>query len=272
MKRACCLGGVFLSAAISIANAQALPPAEPQLKVRSFPDYTGKPMNPHCAEIFKMGPKFAPLVNACEYALSPESLPNLVCQETVERSVGGNPLDVVTEEVTFLDGGDQYSNYAINGKPVSSLDGTGGWNSDALFGTLLNAVFFPATSTKFSLPDKPAARDFREFTFEYIRNLSPGFHFHGSDPGVSGSIWINRSTGQLARIESKATRIDPTKPLKSYHSAIDYHNVPISDLGNVLLPTKAAVQVCNNTGCMRNVVSFHDCRKFAATVRILPNP
>jgi hypothetical protein len=274
MKRACCLGAMLLLGAISIVYPQSPSTAEPQPEVKSFPDFAGQPLNPRCAEISDMGPQFRGLVNACEYAMSPESLPNLVCRETIQRSARGSRLDVVTEEVTFQDGQDHYSNYAINGKPVSTVDNTRGWNSDALFGTLLNAVFFPATNSKFGLSDKPhgAVPDLDQFTFQYYSNRSPAFHFADADPGMSGSIWINRSTGLLARVETTATMIDPLKPLKSYSSTIDYGSVLIADLGYVLLPTKATVQACWGNACFRNIASFHDCRRFASTVRILPTP
>jgi hypothetical protein len=272
MKRARWLLGMFLSASISIAYGQVAPTAEPQLKVRSFPDFTAQALVPRCAEISDMGSGFALLVNACQYALSPESLPNLVCEETIQRSTNGFPYDVVTEEVTFVNGVDHYSNLAVNGTPVSKVNDNGVWNSNALFGTVLHAVLCPTTKSRFTFPNKSDAtrKDFSQCNFQYFR--SPVFNLDGSDPALSGSIWVARSTGLLARIESTANRIDPLMPLKSYRSVIDYHNVLIANLGYVQLPTEAAVQACTTAACYRNVAAFHGCRKFAGQVQIVPNP
>lgn len=71
----------------------------------------------------------------------------------------------------------------------------------------------------------------------------------------------------------QATHIKQASRLRSYHSAIDFGDVQIRDLGAVLLPVKAAVQTCFKSGlCYRNIVRFHDCQKFASKARILTGP
>ncbi|MFP5235922.1 MAG: hypothetical protein ACLGSD_08455 [Acidobacteriota bacterium] len=105
------------------------------------------------------------------------------------------------------------------------------------------------------------------------KSRAPGFNVAHANPGMSGSIWVNTQTHHLARVDMQATRINQASRLRSYHSAIDYGDVQIADLGAVLLPVKAAVQVCFTSGpCYRNIVQFHDCQKFASKARILTGP
>jgi hypothetical protein len=227
-----------------------------------------------CTAIKTLDPQFGPLANACQYALSPESLPNFVCQETVHRWARGNPLDIVTEEVTFRHGHDRYSNYAINGKRVSTIENTGGWVSNALFGAELTAIFTPKSDAAFSFLRRTKTHGViaDEFAFRFEKSGLPAFTPAESNPGFSGRIRIDETTGTLMRVDLQATRIDPKQRLKSYRSAMDYREVTISDLGSLLLPVSGDVEVCLNSGvCFRNVLAFHDCRKFGSEVHIVPN-
>jgi len=222
-----------------------------------------------------MGAAFKPLANVCEYALSPQSLPNLTCEQTTRRFAGSVPLDVVEDKVTFYQGHDNYSDFVVSGIPTKNFFWEHGWGSDALFGSLLHAVFLPELETKFKLgtTKKSDSIEFGSFAYFMPKSRAPGFNVGGADPSMSGSIWIVTKTNQLARVEMQATRINYAARLRSYHAAIDYGDVPIAELGPVLLPVKAAVQVCFNQGsCFRNIVYFHGCQKFGSTARILTKP
>ncbi len=218
-----------------------------------------------------MGLQFEPLVNACEYALAPEYLPNLVCSETIQRSARGSALDTIEAEVRLVDGVESYTSASANGKTSASPDWSGGWRSNALFGGVLTAVFYPKTKTKFTLAkdSSTSGAGFSHYNFSYIENLGPAFNVAGENPPMTGSIWVNRKTGQLAQLETIA-HPDPRGRLQGYHSVIDYNFVPIAPLGLVLVPVKADVQACLGATCYRNVATFHDCRKFGTESKIVP--
>lgn len=232
------------------------------------------PEVPRCGEISAAGPQFDLLGGVCEYALSPRSLPNFICEETIERRTNGHKLDVVTAEVTYRNHRDHYSNYTIDQRPVDSIERTGGWVSNALFAAQLNAIFREETkaSFKFDRDTKMRSEPAGQFTFRFDKSGSPGFSLSSVYPAMSGSIWIDRSSGHLLRVETATTKVDHTRPLKSYKSVLNYGEVPIAGLGKLLLPESGQEDVCLNTGaCFRNNLSFHDCRKFGSEVRIVPN-
>src|SRR5580698_5874805 len=84
------LTGLSAAAAQSPASA---PPAVGQIP-------PAIPLLPRCSEIAAQGDHFDQLGTACQYALSPESLPNFICEETIHRWTNGHKLDLVTTEVT----------------------------------------------------------------------------------------------------------------------------------------------------------------------------
>jgi hypothetical protein len=258
------------------SEPQSPPQSNPQLHQRVFPDFTGKILEPRCALITDLGPQFGPLVNACQYALEPEAMPNIVCQEKIERYTSGFALDTITAEVTIRDGHDAYTKAAVNGKPTDSgkPDWSGGWGSDALFSGVLRAVFYPANNSRFKLAKDSTTTEtgFSHYEYYYSQNLSPGINIAGENPGMNGSVWVNRRTGQLSRVENIAVPPFPQKNLQSYHSVIDYAYMPVPELGLILFPSKAAVQVCVGGACYRNVATFHDCRKLGSEIKIMPTP
>jgi hypothetical protein len=217
-------------------------------------------------------------------------------------------LDVVTAEVAFAKGrADRYSNFAINGHPVKlppNVDGGpplvkvlskyGGWWSLGEFGTILGTVFNPSSQTSFKfngnvdVPSGPStAFGFHlnsASNFSYVLSIGD-MHFH---PGFEGSLWIDPNSGKLLRVEAYATDLVSSFPTIDYFEAINYGDVSISDVGTFLLPTAAEVLECDrplddeaqsSVGaviirggmCYKNVLSFHDCRKFGAEAHIIPN-
>ncbi len=291
-----------------------LPPT-PQQAVKATPAVPAPstPRTPRCAEIRAEGTQFGPLAGACEYALSPSNLPNFVCQETVQRSARSlskskwKHVDVVTVEVGFTKGrSDRYSKFAINGHPIklppdvdrgprlmkflSGLHTGGDWTVGE-FGTVLVTVFNPVSQTVFQFDgnvDLPSGQS-SAFGFHLSRANNSSYVLGIRDmrfnPGVEGSLWMDAKSGKLVRLEADATDFEPSFPSIYHSEAINYGDVPISDIGRFRLPTAAQVLECNrasneqapgagpNTGgmCYKNVISFHDCGRFVAEAHIIPD-
>jgi hypothetical protein len=239
------------------------------------PPNSATPLVSRCAQLAEMGSPFDLLGNACQYALSPGSLPNFVCEETIHRWSNGRPLDLVTAEVTFIRGHDHYSRYTIDAKPVASIEGTGGWVPNSLFGAELNAIFLPATGTAFKLKGTAKSRSgpSDRFAFQFDRSGSSAFALSDSFPGITGLISIDRKSGRLTHVEATASKINKKLRLKSYKSEVEYGDVSVPDLGTLLLPVNGQEDVCLRIGiCYRDVASFHDCQKFGSEVKIIANP
>src|ERR1039458_7171712 len=88
-----------------------------------------------------------------------ETLPSYVCTELVTRSQSEStpanfqPIDVVSIEVLYTDGREDYRNIQINGKrTVKKIEETGGAWSTGEFGTVLVDLFSPATAAPFHHP------------------------------------------------------------------------------------------------------------------------
>ncbi len=288
-------------------------PPTPRQTIQTTPAVPehSRPGTPRCAEIAPEGAQFGPLADACEYALSPSNLPNFVCQETVQRSARSlsqskwKNVDVVTVEAGFSKGrSDRYSKFAINGHPIElppDIDRgqplikfliglhTGGWWSTGEFGALLVTVFNHQTAFQFNGNVDLRSGSSTAFGFRLSRANNFSYHLRIGDmrfnPGLEGSLWIDSASGKLLRVEAHATDLDPLFPSIYHSEAINYGDVPISQIGTFLLPTAAEILECNraldqqapgsdpNTGgmCYRNVISFHDCRKFVTEAHIVPD-
>ena len=257
-----------LPAQTQTTSSERLPSVAPRTPLRPRCDAIGANADPALAAHLDL------LQAACQYALSPESLPNFICQETIDRQTNGRALDLITAEVTVTLGRDRYSHYTRDGKPVDSIDDTGGWVSNTLFATELNAIFRADTKSEFAfrretkIDKNPAS----EFIFHFDHSGTSAFGLVDSYPGMDGVIIIDQKTSQLRHVEVAATAIDPKRRLKSYKSTVNYADVPIPNLGSVLLPVSGEANVCLHDGeCFHNILSFHGCRKFGSEVRMLPD-
>lgn len=229
-----------------------------------------------CENIANMGAQYQPLASACEFALSPQDLPNYVCHESTERFVNEKKLDVITDEVRFDNQGrgERHTDLTVDGRPVRTLEGTGGWISFALFGNRLTTIFSPTTQTQFRFErEKHTGQSATDtFSFSIHAAANETFLLNRFHTGVKGSITVDKSTGQLLEIQTSLFERPADDPVDSYKNRIDYGEVTIPDLGSVLVPLSAEVRVCNSNGlCYRNNVTFSDCHKFKATSRIVPD-
>ncbi|PYY17343.1 MAG: hypothetical protein DMG60_11910 [Acidobacteria bacterium] len=289
---------ILLAACCVIASGQASPTPAAASVSQSY-----QSLLPRCAQIAAAGPQFAPLAGACQFAFSPVTLPNFVCQETIERFISNSGpkewqhLDLLTAEAMFEHGkGEHYSNFTMNGHPIHQLTRRHSWSEIANYFIRLPDPFgFIATHFGNDLGMVFASEN--RATFEYkgevnvtgttlavfalrIKKAGPwasddhpavGWGGDRAETALQGFIWISKNTSLLARMVLHYTDIDPDFPVSSSAAATDYRLVPIAGLGQFLLPTGGEDMGCDHSNqCWRNVSTFHDCHKFAAESRILP--
>ncbi len=204
-----------------------------------------------------------------------EGLPNYVCQEQTTRYVSEtrqpswNVVDVVSAEVVYDDHQESYRNLQINGKPTKkSPEDSGAWSTGE-FGTILGNLFAPQSATEFKYvqEDTVAHRATSLFDFKVTRVRSswkiwvPGQYIV---PTYKGSVWIDKQTGQVLRIEMQAKEVPEAFPEISVETAVDYDTISLGTADKFLLPVHAEALSCwrNSNECQRNVIEFRNYHKF----------
>src|SRR5450759_1800019 len=185
-----------------------------------------------------------------------ETLPSYVCTELVTRSQSEStpanfqPIDVVSMEVLYTDGREDYRNIQINGKKtVKKIEETGGAWSTGEFGTVLVDLFSPATGATFHYRRDSRAGGImaKMYDFEVTREGSH-WSIHASsqtyDPAYVGSVWIDPATSRVLRIEMEAKGFPGEFPLDHVESATDYQYIRLGDAKQYLLPVHAETLSC----------------------------
>ena len=205
-----------------------------------------------------------------------ETLPSYVCTELVTRSQSEStpanfqPIDVVSMEVLYTDGREDYRNIQINGKKtVKKIEDTGGAWSTGEFGTVLVDLFSPATAATFRFRRDSRAGGImaKMYDFDVTRENSH-WSIHASsqtyDPAYTGSVWIDPATSRVLRIEMEAKGMPGDFPLDHVESATDYQYIRLGDAKQYLLPVHAEILSCQRgtAYCSRNVIDFRNYHKY----------
>jgi hypothetical protein len=82
-------------------------------------------------------------------------------------------------------------------------------------------------------------------------------------PIYSGSVWIDKASAQVRRIEMSANKVPKDFPLDTVESAVDYQEVRLGT-ALFLLPTHAENLSCQrgSTICSKNEIDFRDYHKY----------
>jgi hypothetical protein len=224
------------------------------------------PGNPHMALVEKAREAAATFL---------EGLPNYVCQEQTTRYVSEtrnpswNVVDVVSAEVVYDDHQESYRNLQINGKPTKKApEDSGAWSTGE-FGTILGNLFAPQSATEFKYvqEDTIAHRATSVFDFKVKRVRAnwkiwvPGQYIV---PEYKGSVWIDKQTAQVLRIEMQAKEIPEAFPEITVETAVDYDTISLGSAEKFLLPVHGEALSCwrNSNDCQRNVIEFRNYHKF----------
>jgi hypothetical protein len=214
---------------------------------------------------------------AAESALEfTESLPNYVCREVIARyssqtsPARWQPIDVLTADVVYEDQKEDYRNLAVDGKPVKKpIEETDGAWSTGEFGTVLMALFSPASNTEFRFRANSRASGIpaREYSYEIARENSHWTVRQGSQSyqaAYGGSVWIEPATGRVLRIEMQAKGLPADFPADHVESATDYDYIRLGGTRQYLLPSHAEVLMCQRgtNNCSKNTIDFRNYHKY----------
>jgi len=204
-----------------------------------------------------------------------EGLPNYVCQEVTTRYISETRqpswqvIDVVAAEVVYENRKESYRNLTINGKPTKKApEDTGAWSTGE-FGTILRNLFDPGSDADFRYTedDTIERQSASVYKFAVERQRSswkiwvPGQYIL---PAYKGSIWIDKHTANVLRIEMQAEEIPQEFPRIAVETAVDYDYITLGTPDKFLLPVHAEVLSCarGSNECERNVIEFRNYHKF----------
>lgn len=222
-----------------------------------------------------------------------EEMPDFVVKQIINRGIGyagtGNfrNLDRLVVAVSYRSTGQEdYKVLSVNGvlqeKPESkqSYSETGGTSSTGEFVTVLAKIFKPESGTNFEIVDTDTIRNRRTVAFDYsierekAKQQVTFFGYYDSSviTGMKGRIWIDRENFRVLRVESEATEIPESFPIRSAKRVIDYDWVNISDQ-KYLLPLVSDVRLTTrqdkNTYETRNIIRFNNYQKYGTDVIVL---
>jgi hypothetical protein len=206
-----------------------------------------------------------------------QGLPNYVCEEITtrymeeSRSAGWQALDVVTAKVVYEDGHENYRDITVGGRKTNkSMMDIGGSRSTGEFAGYLQGLFLTnAAQFKFyqstSVSGTPSA--IYDFTIPLKHNQGEWTIIVGGQalrPQFSGSVWLEKATGQVRRIEFQADKIPKDFPDDSVQSAVDYEAIHLGT-SLFLLPVHAENIACRRgtTVCTKNEIDFRDYHKYS---------
>ncbi|MFB3828200.1 MAG: hypothetical protein ACE15B_15635 [Bryobacteraceae bacterium] len=210
-----------------------------------------------------------------------EVLPNYICNQFTTRyegegrPVNWRPLDVVSAAVAYEDGKESYHDIRINNKPVNKpMEQISGSWSRGEFGTTLRDLFSPATAAdfRFRRESTAAGRAASVYDFQVEQLNSHWQTILGGQsvlPAYKGSVWIDKKTFRILRIEMQARDVPQEFPLDTIEWVVDYSFVRIAG-AEYLLPVHAENLSCwrGDLRCVRNALDFRNYRKFTSESQI----
>jgi len=199
-----------------------------------------------------------------------KTLPSYVCQEVMARyqsetaHASWQPLDVVSTNVVYENGKEDYRDVAIDGRRVNKKieEIAGSWSTGE-FGTVLIDLFSPATAADFAAKGESRSAGIVAKLYDFsVKRENSHWEIHmGSQrfqPPYKGSVWIDPQTGRALRVEMQAFGFPGTFPADHVESATDYQYTLLGDGKQYLLPVHAETLSCRRGTyhCSRNAIDF----------------
>jgi hypothetical protein len=189
-----------------------------------------------------------------------------------------DPIDAVTMQLAIVKKKESYSNIAVDGKPMKDLP-EGSWSTGEFAVTLLE-ILSPKSGTKFTAQREDTIRKRPAYRFDYLVDRDHSTLSITAGPfswtpaivhyaaGYGGTIWIDRQTGQVLRIEQTALGLPDSFPLETVTGATDYDYIDIGGRQYCLPVHSEAVNCSRRIQCWRNVTSFTNYDKFGSQTTI----
>ncbi|MFN3325962.1 MAG: hypothetical protein ACK5AZ_20890 [Bryobacteraceae bacterium] len=204
------------------------------------------------------------------------TLPDFIVQQYTTRFASGThppqwqPIDVVAAEVVYLQGSEEYRNVTVNGRPARvPVERTGSW-SRGEFATLLRDVLSPFSAASYVRKGEDSVGGRRAWVYDLsVKQPNSNWQVHDElrvyNPAYSGSIWIDKETNRVQRIEIQALSFPSDFSFDKVESVLEYGFVRIGS-ETYLMPVHSENLMCQRgtARCSRNVIDFRNYRKFTA--------
>jgi hypothetical protein len=222
-----------------------------------------------------------------------DEMPDFVVKQQIQRSAAyagtGNfrGLDRLIVAVSYRSTGQEdYKVLSVNGvlqndpKPKGTYEEVGGTSSTGEFVTMLATIFKPESETQFEAVDTDLLRGRKAIIFDFSVDKdrakqeikSSGDISDSTITGIKGKIWIDRDDFRVLRVESEATQIPDSFPIRTARRNIDYDWVKIGD-DKYLLPSLSDVRLTfrekSKVFETRNLIRFKDYQKYGTDVQIV---
>jgi hypothetical protein len=222
-----------------------------------------------------------------------EEMPDFVVKQQIQRSAAyagtGNfrNLDRLVVAVSYrASGQEEYKVLSLNGviqnnpKPKGSYEEAGGTSSTGEFVTVLALVFKPESDTRFQYVDSDVIRGRKTLMFDFDiekdkakqQIVSVDATVATTIAGMRGRIWIDPETFRVLRIDSDATEIPESFPVRSAKRIIDYDWTLIAG-EKYLLPLISDVRLTHRESKAiyetRNLIRFRDYQKYGTDVTVV---
>jgi len=243
----------------------------------------------NCQAIAKDDARLALIAKLCDFAFKyRHQLPDFIVQRKTTSE--GMSKTVMTAQVTYQKGLENYSQVTVDGRPASANSFATNppnsiqFSSTGEFGSALLDLFKVPGATEFkfrrmaSLQNQPVA----VYDFRVPQNKNVFWTFLLTDgrscrPEFTGELWLRQQTGEPLREQMTPVNLPATWDITSAKSVIDYARVAIADAGTFILPVKSEFTLCNlgmygMGACTTNTTVFHGYRKFGITTRIVNSP
>lgn len=203
-------------------------------------------------------------------------LPNFLVEQVTTRYQGSRyvdnwkSMDVVTAEVASVDGKEDYRNIKVNGRPTSRPEDSGSWSTGE-FQVTLKDILSPMTAAAFKangedrVANRPALVYALSVEQEHSHWTLVAENGRQYKPAYKGTIWIDKETRRVLRIEKQAVSLPRDFAYDKAESMLEYGYVAI-DGTKYLLPVESANVACmtGTSSCSRNAIEFRNYRKFSA--------
>jgi hypothetical protein len=226
------------------------------------------------------------LARVREYAMNySKSLPDFISLQVTHRYMDHNfksgsegswaQMDRVAAKLSYFDQREKYELLSDNdspmlGKSMESLDGA---VSTGEFGSVMKAIFDPASSAEFRWNRWGTLRGQLCHVYTYVidqpHSQESVDYGHGEariTPGYHGLLYIPKGSDTILRITVEDD-LPASFPLQEVHQFIDYNFVDISGQ-QFLLPLKAQVIMRHDRIASKNEIEFRGYRKYSTDASI----
>jgi len=205
-----------------------------------------------------------------------QGLPNFVCNQVTtryqeqSRSEGFQAIDVLSAKVVYEDGKENYQEITVGGKRTNkSMMDLGGTTSTGEFATTLRNLFSTYVNAEFKFKESSTVGRTAVAIYDLKVQLahSDWEIRMGSQqlrPAYSGSVWVDKTTGEVRHIEIQADNIPKNYPGDTEAMTVDYEPVRLGT-STFFLPVHSENLGCfrGTSVCAKNAIDFRDYHKYS---------